>query len=103
MGKRRFYGTFKGLRGFVTCYNRAVRWAHMTEKATKKFEILVFWEKHGLPATVDAFKVKRRTLFLWKKQLREGHGKPEALEEQSRVPVHTRIRVWPLEVLEEIK
>jgi transposase InsO family protein len=75
----------------------------MTDKAKKKFEILVFWEKHGLHATMDAFKVKRRTLFLWKKQLREGQGKPTALEEQSRTPERKRIRVWPLEVLEEIK
>jgi hypothetical protein len=40
----------------------------MTDKAKKKFEVLVFWEKHGLSATMDAFGVKRRTLFLWKKQ-----------------------------------
>jgi len=103
MGKRRFYGTFKGLRGFVTCYNRAVRWAHMTGKAKKKFEILVFWEKHGLPATMDAFSISRRTLFLWKKQLREGRGKPDALKERSRIPVHRRLRAWPLKILEEIK
>lgn len=75
----------------------------MTDKARKKFEILVFWEKHELPATMDAFKMSRRTLFLWKRQLREGHGKPTALEEQSRVPQHRRIRAWPLELLEEIK
>ena len=103
MGRGRFKPTFKGIRGFTTCYNRAVRWGHMTDKAKKKFEILVFWEKHGLAATMDAFTVKRRTLFLWKKQLREGHGKANALEERSRAPVHRRIRVWPLEVLEEIR
>ena len=75
----------------------------MTGKAKKKFEVLVFWEKHGLPATLDAFKVSRRTLFLWKGQLRAGHGKPTALEEQSRVPVHRRLRAWPLPMLDEIK
>jgi len=102
MGRGRFQPAFKGFH-FVTCYNRAVRWEHMTDKARKKFEILVFWEKHGLPATMDAFKVSRRTLFLWKRQLRNGHGKPTALEEQSRAPVRCRIRAWPLSVLEEIK
>ena len=75
----------------------------MTDKAKKKFEILVFWEKHGLPATMDAFKVKRRTLFLWKRQLKEGYGKPIALEEKSRTPIYKRIRAWPLPILEEIK
>jgi transposase InsO family protein len=102
MGRGRFQPAFKGLH-LVTCHNRAVRWAHMTDKAKKKFEVLVFWEKHGLEATMDAFKVKRRTLFLWKKQLRDGHGKPDALEERSRVPQNKRLRVWPLEVLDEIK
>jgi hypothetical protein len=102
MGRGRFQPAFKGLH-FVTCHNRAVRWAHMTDKAKKKFEVLVFWEKHGLAATMDAFKLKRRTLFLWKKQLRDGHGKPNALEERSKAPQNKRLRVWPLEMLEEIK
>ena len=88
----------------MTCYNRAVRWDHMlTDKAKKKFEILVFWEKHGLQATMDAFHVKRRTLFLWKKQLKEGHGKCTALNEASKAPKQRRLRAWPLEVLDEIK
>lgn len=102
MGRGRFKPAFKGIR-FTTCYNRAVRWEHMTDKAKKKFEILVFWEKHGLPATMDAFKLKRRTLFRWKKKLKTGHGKPEALEECSRMPQNKRLRVWPFEVLDEIK
>ena len=102
MGRGPFIPAFKGFR-FTTCYNRAVRWEHMSDKAKKKFEILVFWEKHGLEATLDAFKVKRRTLFLWKKQLREGRGKPAALEERSKIPKHRRIRAWPMAMLEEIK
>ena len=102
MGRGRFQPAFKGFH-FVTCHNRAVRWEHMTDKAKKKFAILVFWEKYGLEAAMDAFGVKRRTLFLWKKRLREGRGKPEALDERSKVPVQHRIRAWPLEVLDEIK
>lgn len=47
MGRGRFRPAFKGIH-LVTCYNRAVRREHMTDKAKKKFEILVFWEKHGL-------------------------------------------------------
>jgi transposase InsO family protein len=63
----------------------------------------VFWGKHGLAATMDAFHVSRRTLFLWKKQLKIGRGKAVALEERSRIPKHKRLRVWPMEVLDEIK
>ena len=75
----------------------------ITTKARRKFDALIFWEKHGLEATMDAFGVKRRTLFLWKKKLRAGRGKPEALCEQSRAPQHRRIRAWSTELLEEIR
>lgn len=75
----------------------------LTDKARRKFEILVFWEKHGLPATMDAFGISRRTLFLWKKQLKEGRGKCTALNERPRIPVHRRTRAWPLPMLEEIR
>ena len=75
----------------------------VTTKAKQKFDILIFWKKHELEATMDAFHVSRRTLFLWKKLLREGGGKPEALNDQSKSPENTRIRAWPLELLEEIK
>jgi len=103
MGRGRFKPVFKGFH-FTTCYNNAVRWQYMiTDKAKRKFEILVFWEKHGLEATMDAFQLSRRTLFLWKKQMKEGKGKPEALNEQSKAPENIRIRAWPLELLEEIK
>lgn len=70
----------------------------MTDKAKKKFEILVFWEKHGLEATMDAFKVKRRTLFLWKKQLREGNTQshlipPLIMPNSSQLPPTLRERI----------
>ena len=104
MERGRFQPAFKGLQGFPAAYKNAVRWTYMvTNKAEHKFNVLIFWDKHGLEATMDAFKISRRTLFLWKKQRREGRGKPEALNEESRTPRHTRMRVWPLELLEEIK
>ena len=103
MGRGRFKPIFKGIH-FTTCYNNAVRWSYMvTAKASKKYEVLIFFEKYGLQATMDAFKISRRTLFLWKKILKEGRGKPEALNDQSKTPENTRIRAWPLELLEEIK
>lgn len=78
---------FYGVRGSLKLYNDAVKWAYMlTEKAKHKAKVLVFWEKHGLSATLDAFPVKRSTLFLWKKQFKENGMVWEALNEQSRVP-----------------
>lgn len=95
---------YTGVKGFVTAYNDALRYQYMiTEKAKHKHKILVFWEKHGLEATMDAFKVKRRILFEWKKQFREGDKKPEALNEKSKAPKTKRKRLWPEEIIAEIK
>ncbi|PIQ07473.1 MAG: hypothetical protein COW72_00140, partial [Candidatus Nealsonbacteria bacterium CG18_big_fil_WC_8_21_14_2_50_37_10] len=75
----------------------------ITQKAFKKFKILVFWEKHGLEAALDAFQVKRRTLFYWKSLFNQGGRKPEALNEKKTTPKTRRKRLWPDQVLSEIK
>jgi len=74
----------------------------ITKKALYKTRVLVFWEKYGLEAVMDAFKVKRRTLFYWKKQFKK-EQKPEALNEKSRTPKTKRKRLWPYEIIQEIK
>ena len=75
----------------------------VSEAALKRMRILVFWEKHGLEATTEAFNVKRRTLFLWKKKFLEGGSKIESLNEGSRTPQTKRTRQWPDKVIAEIK
>ncbi|TSC73142.1 MAG: transposase [Parcubacteria group bacterium Gr01-1014_38] len=95
-----------GVRGFVRLSDYALRWSHMiTRSATDRARILAFWERHGLAATQEAFRVSRRTLFLWKQQLREGGGMPEALNPKSTKPHTLRRRTaeWPPEVLAEIR
>jgi len=58
----------------------------VSEKAQQRYRALLFWEKYGLEATIEAFKVKRRTLYHWRKQLREGNKDIESLNEKSRAP-----------------
>lgn len=85
-------------------YEDAVRWAYMlTEKAKYKAKVLIFWEKHGLQTTVDAFSVKRSTLFHWKKQWKEGSKQIEALNDKSRAPIIKRKRLWSFKVLQEVR
>lgn len=92
------------VKGFVRLANYAIRWTRMvTDKAKEKAHILAFWQKHGIKATLDAFSTKERTLYLWKKQQKEGGGELEALNEQSKRPTHVRCRVWPPEVVFEIR
>lgn len=100
----RIHCQYTGIKGFVKVYEDAIRWGYMiTEKAKRKARILVFWEKHGLPATLDAFPVKESTLYAWKKQWKEGGGKIESLNDKSRSPQTRRKRIWPEEVIQEIK
>lgn len=75
----------------------------ITDKAKYKARVLAFYQKHGLVATLDAFLTKRSTLFLWQRKLKEGQGKLESLNNQSRAPVIKRKRLWPEPVIAEIK
>ncbi len=94
---------YVGVKGFVTAYEDGLKYRMLQEKAKYKAKALVFWEKHGLAATMDAFPVKRSTIFEWKKQLIEGQGKLLSLNEKKRIPKHTRNRVWPFEIRQKIK
>ena len=95
---------YAGIKGFITAYDDALRYRYMiTEKAKYKAKTLIFWEKHGFEAAMDAFPVKRSTLYLWKKQWEQGKKQIEALNEKSRAPRIKRKRLWPLEVRQEIK
>jgi len=100
----RIHSKYTGVRGMLIVYNDALRYRYMIqEKALKKAKILVFFAKHGLEATLEAFEVKRSTLYLWKKQWDDGGGKPEALNEKSRAPKVKRKRLWDAGIIAEIK
>ena len=100
----RIFNVYRGVRGFVTLYHYALRYAYMiTPKALKKAKILAFWEKYGLPATLDAFPIKRSTLFLWKQRFAKGGKIPEALNEKKRAPRTKRKRIWDARLIAEIR
>ena len=94
---------FTGVKGFVSAYEDSLKYRMLTEKAKYKAKVLIFWEKHGLEATIDAFSAKRSTLFEWKRQLKEGQGQLASLNERKRTPKHTRKRDWPFEIRQKIK
>lgn len=75
----------------------------ITKEAIRRTEILAFWDKHGLAATLDAFSVKRRTLFSWKGALKKGGGKLEALNRKSTAPKTKRKRGWDVRILLELR
>jgi len=95
---------FYGVKGVARLAKYASLWEHaMTDEAKRRINILSFWEKHGLKATLDAFGTKRRTLFLWKATLKKAHGNVEALNSRSKRPRTLRRRKWPPLLLAEIK
>jgi len=85
---------YAGIKGFINLYEYALKYSYMiTDKAKFKAKVLSFWAKHGLEATIDAFPVKRSTLFSWKKKFKESNGNLEALNDKSRSPHKKRERI----------
>ena len=100
----RIFNVYRGIQGFVSVYHLALRSAYMiTPKALKKARILAFWEKHGLKTTIEAFGVKRSTLYLWQKQFNQGGRIPKALNDRKRVPKIKRKRLWHPDIIGEVK
>ena len=100
----RIFNKFRGTKGFISTWERVIRFRDMiTKTAVKRTEILAFWSKHGLSATLDAFKVKRRTLFNWKSALKKGEGKLDALNKKSTRPKVVRKRAWNSRILDELR
>ena len=92
------------VKGFVNLNDYALRLAYMiSDKAKHKARILLFWKTHGLKAALDAFVSKRSTLFSWKRRLKEGRGRLEALNDASRAPRRRRKRLWPQDIIDEVR
>lgn len=75
----------------------------ITETAKYRMRVLAHWERHGLQSAMDAFLVKRRALFYWKKSLKSGNGKYESLNPGNKAPKTRRKRLWHGSVIAEIK
>ena len=92
----RLHCVYTGVNGFVKLYEDVLIYRYMIKvEAKKRAAILAFWQKYGLQATIDAYGISRPTLFLWKKKLKQGNGRLESLNNQSRTPKNRRKRVIP--------
>ena len=95
----RQFNKFKGTKGFITIWQRVIRFRYMiTETAKERVKILAFWEKYGTQATKEAFGVSRPTLFRWQKALEDSLGKIDALNKKSTAPKTRRKRITPKEI-----
>ncbi len=71
-------------------------------KAEYRMKALLFWDKHWLEATLDAYEVSERTLFNWKRKYKSSWKMISWLSDKSRRPRNTRKRERAPEVIEEI-
>ena len=70
--------------------------------ASYRLKVIKYYQEFGLQATLSAFPVKRSTLFLWQKTLKESDGRLSSLIPQSTRPQCVRrMQTHPL-VLAEI-
>ena len=61
----------------------------MTSKeALRRYKIILFCEKYGLDATLEAFEISKRTLYRYKSLFEKGGV--GALEPKSKAPKHPR-------------
>lgn len=94
----------KNIIGSRIARERGIRFRYMIqEEAKRRAKILTFWKKYDDDAVDEAYGVKRRTLFLWQKNLKAGNGKLESLNVTKRTPKNTRRRTWDIRILDEIK
>ncbi|MBT9170987.1 MAG: hypothetical protein DDT18_01344 [Actinobacteria bacterium] len=99
----RIFSINRGVKGSRTLQKYAIRFAYMiTEEAKKRAKIISFWKKYGYGAAEEAYRVKKRTLFLWQWKLKKGDGKLESLNCGSRAPKRQRRR-YDWRIVEEIQ
>ena len=88
--KRRFIG--KGIVGYAR-YMKFKRDLNITRTkyiVKKRLDVLVFFEKYGLEATIDAFKVSKSTIYLWRKRYKDFKHNVFSLIPKSTRPKRTR-------------
>ncbi|MDO8492449.1 MAG: integrase core domain-containing protein [bacterium] len=99
----RIFNKFKGTKGFISNWNRLLRFRYMiSEKAKERCRVLSFWERHGQEATREAFRVSSRTLFRWQRALKNDSGKLESLNPKRTTPRTRRMRNAPPDLLNKI-
>jgi transposase InsO family protein len=89
-----------GILGYLHALNIERMEKNQLDKARKKAEIMEFFGKYGLEATVSAFRVSKITLYRWREKFKIGGI--EGLVEASKTPLKRRERTVEAEIVEKI-
>ena len=94
---------FHGIKGFERFAYYCYRYNMVSIEAKRRYKIVLFYEKFGLDATLEAFEISKRTLYRYQALLKKGNNKIEVLEPKSKAPKHKRQSTVPKEIIAEIK
>ena len=80
--------TFGNISGYkeVSKMLPSLRKFNQSEVAKERQRILNYYDHYGGPATLDAFGVDRKLIYVWRQKLRLNKQKPSALVPESTVP-----------------
>ena len=79
-------------RGYNSWMKKIISMHAFADSDTAKYRLRVieYYNRFGIKATLAAFPVKRSTLFLWKKTLRDSKGRLKSLVPKSSRPHKVR-------------
>jgi len=100
----RLRNIFHDFKGFDRVYDYSYRINHMiTDTAQKRLEIIEFFNKYGLEATKDAYKMSKATIYKWRKKYLSNDKDVVSLNIKSTKPINTRKRIINSKIIEEIR
>jgi len=94
---------FNWVKGFKEFANYCYSYDMASIEANKRYKIVLFYEKYGLEATLEAFEISKRTLYRYKAALKRSNNSITALEPKSKVPKTKRKSTVPQEIIDKIK
>lgn len=74
-----------------------------SQKAQLRLKVIEFHNKYETKATIDAYGIPRRTIFYWKKLLKDGDGQLESLIPKPKIPKTKRQMTTDYRIISFIK
>jgi len=72
-------------------------------EAKRRYKIVLFYQKYGLEATLEAFDISKRTLYRYQSILKKSNNNILSLEPKSKAPKKRRTSQVPKDIVDEIK
>jgi len=94
---------FHGIRGFERFAYYCYRYDMISKEANRRYKIVLFYQKYGLAATLEAFEISKRILYRYQSMLKKAENTIQAREPKSKAPKKKRQSNTPKEIVSEIK